>query len=167
VSTDPGDDRERGRGAAGSAAPIERARARDAGALARLAAAELPGGWSEAALAAEMGRADARVWVARVRGEVAAGAVARRAGDDVELLWIAVASSVRRRGLGAALVEAVAAWARSVGGGVLLEVRADNHAARGLYARAGFVVVGRRPRYYRDGEDALLLASAPPAEAPP
>jgi [ribosomal protein S18]-alanine N-acetyltransferase len=43
---------------------------------------------------------------------------------------------------------------------IVLEVADDNAAARGLYASAGFVAVGRRPRYYRRGGetiDALLL----------
>jgi ribosomal-protein-alanine N-acetyltransferase len=42
----------------------------------------------------------------------------------------------------------------------VLEVAADNAAARALYARAGFVAVGHRPRYYRRGGaavDALIL----------
>jgi ribosomal-protein-alanine N-acetyltransferase len=38
-----------------------------------------------------------------------------------------------------------------------LEVSANNEAARALYARAGFVEVGRRPRYYASGADALVL----------
>jgi ribosomal-protein-alanine N-acetyltransferase len=41
---------------------------------------------------------------------------------------------------------------------VQLEVRASNQPARALYARAGFVVDGRRPRYYPDGEDAVLMS---------
>ncbi len=40
---------------------------------------------------------------------------------------------------------------------MLLEVAADNSAAAALYARAGFGQAGRRPRYYPDGTDALLL----------
>ena len=36
-----------------------------------------------------------------------------------------------------------------------LEVRDGNTAARALYATAGFAPVGRRPRYYADGEDAV------------
>ena len=39
-----------------------------------------------------------------------------------------------------------------------LELSAQNAAAAGLYAALGFVVVGRRPRYYPGGSDALLLS---------
>jgi ribosomal-protein-alanine N-acetyltransferase len=39
-----------------------------------------------------------------------------------------------------------------------LEVRLSNDAARRLYEKLGFRVVGRRPRYYKDNlEDALLM----------
>ena len=41
---------------------------------------------------------------------------------------------------------------------VLLEVRAGNPAARGFYRAQGFREVGRRPAYYTDGEDAVLLS---------
>ena len=38
-----------------------------------------------------------------------------------------------------------------------LEVSIGNKAARALYERAGFAPAGRRPRYYADGTDALVL----------
>ena len=40
---------------------------------------------------------------------------------------------------------------------IWLEAHADNAAALGLYSKLGFAVVGRRPKYYRDGGDAVLL----------
>jgi [ribosomal protein S18]-alanine N-acetyltransferase len=37
-------------------------------------------------------------------------------------------------------------------------VRAGNEAALELYRKFGFMVAGRRPKYYRDnGEDAILM----------
>jgi ribosomal protein S18 acetylase RimI-like enzyme len=41
---------------------------------------------------------------------------------------------------------------------VHLEVRASNEAARRFYGELGFDEVGARPRYYPDGEDAVLLS---------
>ena len=41
----------------------------------------------------------------------------------------------------------------------MLEVRESNAAARALYARSGFAEEGARPRYYADGETALLLGA--------
>ncbi len=40
---------------------------------------------------------------------------------------------------------------------VRLEVRGSNEAARRLYAKYGFTLLRKLRRYYRDGEDALLL----------
>lgn len=40
---------------------------------------------------------------------------------------------------------------------IWLEVHAQNSGALALYSNLGFVEVGRRPKYYRDGGDAVLL----------
>jgi ribosomal-protein-alanine N-acetyltransferase len=40
---------------------------------------------------------------------------------------------------------------------VFLEVSVANIAARRLYFRSGFVEAGRRPHYYSDNSDALVL----------
>jgi ribosomal-protein-alanine N-acetyltransferase len=85
----------------------------------------------------------------------------RTAGDEAELLTIAVQSDRRRHGLGRALLAAVVEQARRGGAqNLFLEVGADNAPARSLYAQAGFVEVGRRPGYYRrytGFADALVL----------
>jgi ribosomal protein S18 acetylase RimI-like enzyme len=60
---------------------------------------------------------------------------------------------VARALLDAALRDETAGGVRTA----LLEVRASNLAARAFYASSGFVAVGRRSRYYADGEDALLM----------
>ena len=84
--------------------------------------------------------------------------LARVAADEMEVLTLAVPPVVRRRGVGRALLETAIAWAKSCGAAVaFLEVAEDNLAARGLYARAGFLPAGRRPRYYPNGADALVL----------
>ncbi len=87
--------------------------------------------------------------------------------DLVEIDLVAVAPECRRAGVGRTLLEALLAAER--GDGVTefrLELAAGNAAALGLYSAVGFVVVGRRARYYPDGEDALLLSwTAEDAEA--
>jgi len=47
-----------------------------------------------------------------------------------------------------------------------LEVRRSNREAQALYAKYGYELVGERPRYYKNGEDALLLTRhlSPPAD---
>lgn len=85
----------------------------------------------------------------------------RTAADEAELLTVAVRAGSRRRGIGRALLDAVADRARQAGATRLfLEVGADNPVARALYAQAGFLEVGRRAGYYRRGTgaaDALVL----------
>lgn len=85
------------------------------------------------------------------------------AGDEAEVLTLAVRPSARRRGLARALTARAAARAAAMGATRLfLEVAEDNAAARALYRSLGFSEAGRRPRYYArpDGGrvDALLLA---------
>jgi ribosomal-protein-alanine N-acetyltransferase len=82
----------------------------------------------------------------------------RRAADEVEVLTLAVLPAVRRRRIAANLLDRARRTARQQGVACLfLEVGVDNEAARQLYAGLGFRPVGRRPRYYGDGADALVL----------
>jgi ribosomal-protein-alanine acetyltransferase len=78
--------------------------------------------------------------------------------DVAEIDMIAVHPSARRGGLGRRLLDAWEADVRTRGAAkVWLDVRPSNEAALRLYQRAGYRSTGRRPRYYHDGEDALLL----------
>jgi ribosomal-protein-alanine acetyltransferase len=91
-------------------------------------------------------------------GEVVGFASALLQLEDAHVLDIAVASGVRRRGIGRRLLRTLVARVRGRGAtAVTLEVRPSNDASRPLYEQLGFVEEGRRPRYYPDGEDALLL----------
>ncbi len=79
------------------------------------------------------------------------------APDAAHLMLVAVDPSVARRGIAIRLCLALFADARRRGAeGVTLEVRASNIAALALYERLGMVATGTRPRYYPDGEDAVL-----------
>jgi ribosomal-protein-alanine N-acetyltransferase len=111
-----------------------------------------------AVLAEAGGDVDGVVAVARDTGGAIVGmASARLQVDEVHVIRVAVDASQRRRGTGRALLDALVRWARERSAqAVLLEVRDGNAPAGALYAAAGFVPDGRRPRYYPDGEDALL-----------
>lgn len=84
-------------------------------------------------------------------GEIAGFILSRQALDEVELLLIAIRPTLRRRGIGSALVQQFIADAkgRSVTR-VFLEMR-DGNPAEVLYRKYGFEPVGRRKNYYNRG----------------
>lgn len=88
--------------------------------------------------------------------------LARTIAGEAEVLTLAVATPVQGRGIGRLLLQdaLATAWARGAEA-MFLEVAETNVAARALYDRAGFVPVGRRPRYYDGGVDALILRARP------
>lgn len=77
---------------------------------------------------------------------------------EAELLTIGVEPGAQRKGLAAALLEAVRKQAIQAGAGRLfLEVDAGNEAALALYKAAGFEKISLRRAYYRDGADAVIM----------
>lgn len=99
-------------------------------------------------------------WVAESRAGVVGFVVARSVADEMEILNLAVDPAERRRGVGGALLDTALGCGRRDGARrAWLEVRESNRAARCFYERHGFVVAGRRRRYYSGPEeDALLMA---------
>jgi [ribosomal protein S18]-alanine N-acetyltransferase len=83
--------------------------------------------------------------------------VVRTIGPEWEIENVAVSADARRRGIGVALIKAVASQAQHRGAeALILEVRASNEAARALYERAGFTQSGQRKDYYANPtEDAI------------
>lgn len=115
-------------------------------------------------------RAHAEVWVA-VDGTTLLGNVVilyRRGTPRARIYSLVVAASARRRGIARALVRAAenAAAARALRR-VQLEVRCDNTAAIGLYCKIGYQPIGRLPRFYDDGQDALRLERVLPLKGSP
>jgi len=79
--------------------------------------------------------------------------------DELELFRIGVRPSARRRGLGQQMFAEFARKAVTMGAAVLhLEVRADNLPALTMYRQLGLQELGRRPRYYADQCDAVLMS---------
>ena len=74
--------------------------------------------------------------------------------DEAHISTIAVVTQWRGRGLGELLLSAMIEQAlRMKATMVTLEVRVSNRVAQDLYLKYGFVIVGTRPRYYRDNEE--------------
>lgn len=115
--------------------------------------------WSEAMLGAELGREGGVFLVCEREGRLLGHAIGRRVADEAEVLEIGVDPAARRQGLGRALLAALEARLAAGGARVCwLEVRLDNAAAQALYRERGYAVVGQRPRYYPDGQDAVIMA---------
>jgi ribosomal-protein-alanine N-acetyltransferase len=82
----------------------------------------------------------------------------RVGGGEAEVLTLATSPPARRQGLAWGLLDAAIEACRGFGAEALfLEVGAGNAAAQGLYCAAGFSEVARRPRYYADGTDAIVM----------
>jgi ribosomal-protein-alanine acetyltransferase len=119
--------------------------------------------WSPEVMVAELSHPASYYLVARPDGDDAivgyAGLRAGNRGGDGDIQTVAVAPEHRGKGLGRLLVEALLSEARErLVSAVFLEVRADNDAARGLYASLGFQEIDRRTGYYQpDGVDAIVM----------
>lgn len=133
----------------------------DVGAIAGLEAEAFPlDTWSERLIVDGIaGRVPTTAYLVAERDGLVVGYAAVSVVQDVaELQRIATTMPARRTGVAAALLAAVEAHAAAGGAErLLLEVRDDNEPALALYVGAGFAEIARRPRYYRDGTDAIVL----------
>lgn len=92
--------------------------------------------------------------------------LARRAGPVCDMIELATAADMRRRGIALCGLARFCLYIahQQPQAEIFLEVAEDNLAARQLYQKAGFAEQARRPGYYRRGDgrvdgrvDALLL----------
>jgi ribosomal-protein-alanine N-acetyltransferase len=125
-------------------------------ALAAIHAAAFPPNevWGEDAISLQLALPGGFGWLDE-RGGMLLGRVTV---DEAEVLTLAVAPHVRRQGIASLLMGAACKETLLRGGrSIFLEVAEGNVPARNLYARFGFIEVGRRPRYYPNQADALVL----------
>lgn len=143
-------------------ARARRARAQEAEAVAAIERTwPTSAGWTTAQLRQEAASPDALFFVVEAAGRVVSYALARKALDEAQIVAVGTAPEAARRGHGRAALEALLAAAREAGlKRAALEVSERNEPAKALYASSGFRVVGRRPKFYNDGSDALLLELA-------
>ncbi len=117
--------------------------------------------WSRQMLVGELGQQPASRYylVAEQDGGIVAYAGLLAAGNQGDVLTIAVATARWGQGIGSALLERLLAEARRRGcTEVFLEVRADNERAQRLYRWRGFTDVGIRRAYYQpSGTDAIVM----------
>jgi ribosomal-protein-alanine N-acetyltransferase len=146
----------------GGTAVVEPATARDAARLAQLHGASFARGWGEGEFESMISERNTLVHRLRLGRKTIGFAASRIGADEAEILSVAVDPGYRGRGLSRTLL--LTHLGHLAGRGVrtiFLEVDENNQPARRLYERSGFVVVGRRERYYKQasGEqsNALLM----------
>ena len=115
--------------------------------------------WSETSVASELDNELSTWLVAEEEGLVLGYVGSQTVLDETDMMNIAVHPDYRRRGIAAALIEALVFSLKVRGSRSLkLEGRTSNHPAIALYEGMGFVRLGLRKNYYRNPkEDALIL----------
>lgn len=121
-----------------------------------------PEPWSRSLLAGELDPpTDANHWLVAEHeptGSVVGFAGTMVVADEAHIMNIAVHPDFQRRGIGRHLLIHLLDAGRALGAAAAtLEVRSRNRAAIDLYSEFGFRRAGRRPGYYRDGADALIM----------
>ena len=111
------------------------------------------------ALTQHLAAPGARIWAAEdPYGALVGGLVAHQVDGELEIYDLIVAPHQRGRGYATALVRTALVADTPPPHRCVLEVAQDNLAARGVYARCGFVQVGLRRGYY-------ARAGGPPCDA--
>jgi ribosomal-protein-alanine N-acetyltransferase len=134
------------------------AQASDVPALLEIERASFATPWTLGEIAEELDKPLARVWVAEVDGRLAAFGIQWFVVGEAQLANIAVHPDFRGRGLGKQMMIHLLENARAEGmEKMTLEVRTGNTAAHDLYLKLGFVETCRRPHFYEDQDEAILM----------
>jgi [ribosomal protein S18]-alanine N-acetyltransferase len=142
---------------------VRRATPGDLDAIMAIEEASFSAPWPRDAMLDEIVKNDwSVVLVAALSGEIVGFAVYWVVADERHLQNLATTPASRRLGVGDALVRHVVEDGKRGGAQfVVLEVRASNEAAKGLYAGFGFQSIGVRRKYYQDNdEDAIVMVLA-------
>ncbi|HXY25265.1 MAG TPA: ribosomal protein S18-alanine N-acetyltransferase [Candidatus Acidoferrum sp.] len=114
--------------------------------------------WPEASVKEVLTWEGALALVADLNGKVTGFLIGRQAGDEAEILNLAVVPQERKKGQGGALLHAAVEKLRTRGvKRVFLEVRESNAAGISFYRKHGFSEAGRRAGYYRDPEETAIV----------
>lgn len=138
---------------------VEPVNLRDAPRLSQLHRASFHRGWSTEEFEQILIERNAFAHRLRLGGSTIGFIISRTAADEAEILSVAVAQKHRGHGFSRDLLRTHLGHLAGHGlKTVFLEVEENNHPARALYERAGFRVVGRRDRYYKDAGGEQLNA---------
>ncbi|MEO0072654.1 MAG: ribosomal protein S18-alanine N-acetyltransferase [candidate division WOR-3 bacterium] len=113
--------------------------------------------WRRSFFLSDLSRSGTILLVAKIGSKVIGYIDAWLLGDELHLANIAVDQEFRRRGVGTKLIKKIMAIGRQQGAKyIILEVRRSNIGAQMFYEKLGFYHFYTRPRYYSNGEDALI-----------
>ena len=90
-------------------------------------------------------------------GKILAFLIAVQSLDDINIVSVATHSNNKKKGYATRLLNWMINLAKYVEKTLSLEVKSKNEVAIKLYEKLGFVKVHERPRYYRDGDTALIM----------
>jgi ribosomal-protein-alanine N-acetyltransferase len=136
----------------------------DIDAVHRLETLCFPAPWRREFFESEMAASGRFNLVARLGGDVIGYLFAMWFFDEMHVNKIAVASSVRRRGVALRLMAQCMDFAATHGiRSISLEVRQSNEGAQEFYRHLDFEPLYVRPRYYPDGETAVVMVRELPS----
>ncbi|HOX22054.1 MAG TPA: ribosomal protein S18-alanine N-acetyltransferase [Elusimicrobiales bacterium] len=138
---------------------IRLATAGDAAAMAALESGHpTAAGWGKAGFETEFNQPGAVIFVADEGGRVCGFICGRMLPPEIQVLNMAVSEGCLRKGLATRLLNELFKRGRAAGCAVAtLEVRKSNEPAQCCYLKAGFKIVGIRPKFYNGTEDAVLM----------
>ncbi|HUJ12620.1 MAG TPA: ribosomal protein S18-alanine N-acetyltransferase [Thermoanaerobaculia bacterium] len=130
----------------------------DLDAVHRLEVDSFPAPWRREFFESELSGDSRLHFIARRKGRLVGYVFAMWFFDEMHVNKIAVASSDRRSGIANALMQRCLDFARANGiSTISLEVRQSNRGAQEFYRQLGFTTNHVRPRYYPDGEAAVVM----------
>ena len=130
----------------------------DVAAIHRLEVSAFPSPWRREFFESELKASGRLNLIAHRRGKVVGYVFAMWFFDEMHVNKIAVDESERRCGIASDLMEKCVRFARANQvQSISLEVRQSNVGAQEFYDRLGFESTYVRPRYYPDGEAAVVM----------
>jgi len=130
----------------------------DLGGVHRIEEESFPSPWRREFFESELTSSGRFNLVAKRNGVVIGYVFAMWIFDEMHVNKIAVTKSERRKGIAESLMTRCIAFARQHGvKSIALEVRRSNESAQHFYRHLDFATSHLRPRYYPDGEAAVVM----------
>ncbi len=130
----------------------------DIDAIHQLEVAAFPAPWRREFFESELQASGRLCLTAKRRGVLAGYLFAMWFFDEMHVNKIAVDEHLRRQGIALELMQRCLAFAREHGVRTIsLEVRKSNRGAQDFYEHLDFEALYARPRYYPDGETAVVM----------